>query len=329
MLLLAGLFSVAVEAPASSTTRRAVPPSATYTVSSFNVLGASHTPAGGARSTGATRIIWANQLLDQHGVDVVGFQEMQGSQLTKFLQITAGSWGVYPGFTLRARDTENSIGWRTDEFDLVQATTVNIPYFNGSPRAMPIVLLREKASGLMSYFTNFHNPADTAQYRNQGKWRAEATRVEVALHNQLAASGIPRFMTGDMNERAPYMCRVTAGVAARRGPRRLLEQRGLRGQQAARGRLDLRVPGPHLERLHRGPQPAGRPDHRPPDDRHGCDRRRQQGTRRAEPDAAAAGGPRRHLLRPPPAPDLTRVATDVTVVATRSGRVSPRGIFRR
>ena len=43
MLLLAGLFSVAVEAPASSTTRRAVPPSATYTVSSFNVLGAGHT----------------------------------------------------------------------------------------------------------------------------------------------------------------------------------------------------------------------------------------------------------------------------------------------
>jgi hypothetical protein len=219
-LLLAGLVSVVVEAPASSTTRRALPPSATYTVSSFNVLGASHTPSGGARSTGATRIIWANQLLDQHGVDVVGFQEMQGSQLTKFLQITAGAWGVYPGFTLRPRDTENSIGWRTDKCDLVQATTVNIPYFNGSPRAMPIVLLREKASGLMSYFTNFHNPADTAQNRNQGKWRAEATRVEVALHNQLSASGIPRFMTGDMNDRAPYMCRVIVEaplVAARGG----------------------------------------------------------------------------------------------------------------
>ena len=232
-LLLAGLVSVAVEAPASSTTRRAVPPSATYTVSSFNVLGASHTPAGGARSTGATRIIWANQLLDQHGVDVVGFQEMQArASSTKFLQITAGSWGVYPGFTLRARDTENSIGWRTDDFDLVQATTVNIPYFNGTPRPMPIVLLREKSSGLMSYFANFHNPADTAQYRNQAKWRAEATRVEVALQNQLSASGIPRFMTGDMNERAPYMLPGHRGGAARRGPRRLLEQRGLRGQQA-------------------------------------------------------------------------------------------------
>ncbi len=45
------------------------------------------------------------------------------------------------------------------------------------------------------------------------------------MHNQLAACGIPRFMTGDMNERAPYFCRVTMEsplVAARR---RLLEQR--------------------------------------------------------------------------------------------------------
>ena len=208
-LLLAGLLGVAVESPASSTTRRAVPPSATYTVSSFNVLGASHTPAGGAAPTGATRIIWAKQLLEQHRVDVAGFQEMQASQLTKFLQITAGAWALYPGFTLRARDSENSIGWRTDKFDLVQATTVNIPYFNGTPRPMPIVLLREKATGLMPYFTNFHNPADTAQYRNQGKWRAEATRDrDRAAQPARPPSGIPRFMTGDMNERAPYFCRV-------------------------------------------------------------------------------------------------------------------------
>ena len=53
---------------------------------------------------------------------------------------------------------------------------MNIPYFNGSPRPMPVVLLRDKATGMMAYFANFHNPADTAQYHNQGKWRAEATR---------------------------------------------------------------------------------------------------------------------------------------------------------
>jgi hypothetical protein len=218
-VLLAGVVSVGLVSPAASTTYRTTPPTATFTVSSFNVLGASHTPAGSSRASGATRIVWAKQLLDKHSIDVVGFQEMQGVQLTKFMAITAGSWAVYPGFEMRARDTENSIGWRTNQFDLVDATTVVIPYFNGNERHMPVVLLRHKASGLLSYVANFHNPADTRTYRNQGKWRVEASRIEAALQNQLATSGIPRFMTGDMNERDAYFCRITKAspVKAARG----------------------------------------------------------------------------------------------------------------
>lgn len=218
-MLLAGVLGVVLVGPASSTTRRAAPLDATFTVSSFNVLGASHIPPGDKRASGTTRIVWAKQLLDQRHVDVVGFQELQGVQYTKFMSITGGAWGVYPGLTMRTRDAENSIGWRTSKFDLVNASTVNITYFNGNSRAMPIVLLRHKETGLLSYFSNFHNPADTARYPNQGRWRAEATRIEVALQNQLATSGIPRFMTGDMNERASYFCRVTkeSPVRAARG----------------------------------------------------------------------------------------------------------------
>jgi len=218
-VLLAGIASVGLVSPAASTTYRTTPPTASFTVSSFNVLGASHTPPGSSRASGVTRIVWAKQLLDQHSIDVVGFQEMQGVQLTKFMSITAGSWAVYPGFEMRARDTENSIGWRTDQFDLVDATTVVIPYFNGNERHMPVVLLRHKTSGLLSYFANFHNPADTQKYHNQGKWRVEATRIEAALQNQLQPTGIPRFMTGDMNERDAYFCRITkaAPVKAARG----------------------------------------------------------------------------------------------------------------
>ena len=212
VLLLTTALSLSLVEPASSTTRRATPPYATVTVASFNVLGASHTPSGGKRASGATRIVWTKQLLDQHHVQVAGFQEMQASQVAKFQQITAGTWSLYPGATLGARAGENSIGWRADAFDLVWASTVNIPYFNGNTRPMPVVVLRERSTGLMAYFSNFHNPADTSQYRNQGAYRAEATRIEIALHNQLAAYGIPRFMTGDMNERASYYCRVTAGA---------------------------------------------------------------------------------------------------------------------
>jgi hypothetical protein len=181
-----------------------------YTVSSFNVLGASHTKPGGRRAPGTTRIRWAYGLLQRHHVDVAGFQELQAVQLRRLLAITQGSWAFYPGLRGRRIDSDNSVGWRTDKFDLVNATTVTIPYFGGTPRAMPLVLLREKDSGMMTYFSNFHNPADGAGRGSQARWRRLATRIEVALQNQLAVRGIPRVMTGDMNERAPYFCYVTA-----------------------------------------------------------------------------------------------------------------------
>jgi hypothetical protein len=215
MGVLTTALSLSVLSPASSTTRRATPPYATVTVASFNLLGASHTPAGGRWATAATRMGWTKQLLEQHHVQVAGFQEMQATQVSRFQQLMGSSWALYPGATLGARAGENSIGWRTDAFDLVQAGTVNIPYFDGNLRPMPVVVLRERSTGLMAYFTNVHNPADTAQYRNQGAYRAEATRIEIALQNKLAASGLPRFLTGDMNERASYFCRVVAGAPMR------------------------------------------------------------------------------------------------------------------
>jgi hypothetical protein len=184
-----------------------------FRVASFNVLGASHTPAGGKRAVGTTRIVWANRLLNRHHVDVAGLQEFQAVQYDKFMSITDGAWAAYPGLQLKRIDSENSIIWRTAKFDLVSATTVNIPYFDGSPRAMPVVLLRDKASGMLTYFSNFHNPADTAQHRHQGHWRSIATDIESKLQNQLMRTGIPRIMTGDMNDRAPYFCTVTAGAA--------------------------------------------------------------------------------------------------------------------
>ena len=204
--------------PAATVKRLAHPTPGHFRVASFNVLGASHTPAGGKRAVGTTRIVWADQLLNRHHVDVAGLQEFQAVQYTKFMSITKGAWAAYPGLQLKKIDSENSIIWRTAKFDLVSATTVNIPYFDGSPRAMPVVLLRDKASGMLTYFTNFHNPADTAQHHNQGHWRSIATDIETKLQNQLMRTGVPRVMTGDMNDRAAYFCAlsVKSFVAAAR-----------------------------------------------------------------------------------------------------------------
>jgi hypothetical protein len=153
------------------------------------------------------------RLLNQHHVDIAGFQELQASQFTRFQAITKGSWGFYPGLRGKKIDSENSIGWRTGKFRLVQGTTVNIPYFDGRPRAMPLVLLRDRRTGMLVYVANYHNPGDTRKHPNQGRWRRAATRIEIALQNQITRHGIPRIMTGDMNERAAFFCRVTARAA--------------------------------------------------------------------------------------------------------------------
>ena len=183
---------------------------ANFRVATFNVLGWNHTLNGGRGFHGAMqRMVWTRTLLNRHHIDVAGFQELQVPQVRKLREITENRWGLYPGLRLTERDSENSVGWRRAKFQFVSGTTVTIPYFDGNPRAMPIVLLRHRASGMLTYFSNFHNPGETSRYRDQGRWRVLASRIQIALHNQLFERGIPRIMTGDMNEREAYFCRVT------------------------------------------------------------------------------------------------------------------------
>ena len=211
--------AVPVPAPTSATPGTTSDASARFRLSSFNVLGSSHTRNGArGRAPGVVRIHGAAQLLARHDVDVVGFQELQSDQARELVRATGGAYSLYPGAG-PGKDSENSIGWRSAQWQLVQATTESIPYFNGHHRRMPVVLLRHRASGIEAWFGNFHNPAETSQYHHQQRWRTEATRLEAALANRLQASGVPLFITGDMNERAPYFCRLTGAAPSMRAAR--------------------------------------------------------------------------------------------------------------
>jgi hypothetical protein len=182
-----------------------------FTLASFNVLGASHTSPGGnkpERPSGRVRAVGAATLLARHDADVVGFQELQTGQL-RVLQRRTGM-DFHPGSSMGVLDSENSIGWRRDHWVAVERHTVRIPYFAGGKRAMPFVRLRSRHTGLEAWFANFHNPAETADFHRQGRFRAEATRIEIALANRLVATGLPVFVTGDMNERGSYYCRFTS-----------------------------------------------------------------------------------------------------------------------
>ena len=190
-----------------------LPDDAEFVLSSFNVLGSSHTAGKARLASGVSRVRQAANLIKQHGVDVVGFQELQPDQYRAFLGSAGGAFDVYPGLAAGALGVDNSIGWRTSEWTLQQSATVPIPYFDGNLRPMPYVLLKHNETGRMAWFANFHNPATNPKRGNNDGHRAAAAAREVALANQLFnESGYPVFVTGDMNDRESYFCRMTGGA---------------------------------------------------------------------------------------------------------------------
>ncbi|MEZ0579228.1 endonuclease/exonuclease/phosphatase family protein [Nocardioides sp. MH1] len=194
---------------------------ATFRIASFNVLGASHTAPGGNKrgyALGASRMGWATQLIRGNNISVVGLQEFESAQHSTFARLTGSGWGLYPGMQLGNLGVRNSIGWDTSVWELVEAHTLQIPYFHGKPVPIPYVLLKHKGTGRLAWFINTHNPASTrgpAQH-----WRDIATSKEIALMNDLQEPqtsnqlGIPTFLTGDFNEKADAFCAVTVRANA-------------------------------------------------------------------------------------------------------------------
>jgi hypothetical protein len=185
-----------------------------FTLSSFNVLGSTHTGPNSRFASGVERMSLAVKLLDRHGVDVVGFQELQMDQWAEFTRLAGDRFGVYPGGISR-RAVQNSVAWSLDMWDMVEEESflVDIPYFNGDLYPMPVVLLRNKLTGVEAWFANFHNPATNRKHPNSTKYRMAAVAREVALANELiAASDRPLFFTGDMNDREKYYCAMAGGA---------------------------------------------------------------------------------------------------------------------
>jgi hypothetical protein len=193
-------------------------PTTRFQISSFNLLGAAHTEADGnkpAYASGARRMRWSLRILDEGGVDVVGFQEMERSQYERFMYLRGSSFGIYPAEAVGNTARPNSIAWRLDAWSLVSATTITVPYLRGRLIQQPVVLLRNVQTHRRAWFLNTHNPADArgpAQHL-----RDEAVRIQIAEVNRLRAETpfLPVFFTGDMNDREEFFCPVTARTELR------------------------------------------------------------------------------------------------------------------
>lgn len=187
-----------------------------FHVASFNILGYNHTRKGGDRkgfADGVTRMEYAYRVLNNHHVNVVGFQELQPPQFEKFNRMTGKKWSVWPGARFERIAMHNSIAWKTRKWDKVDATYMKIPYFKGERVKMPVIKLRHRKTGRNVYFANFHNPADT--YGNAQKWRDKARRKQIALAKRKFDQGVPLIITGDMNERDKYFCNMVGKAPMR------------------------------------------------------------------------------------------------------------------
>lgn len=189
-------------------------PPTRFTISSLNALGADHTAAGGNKhgwATGAQRMLWLTQVIKAESVEVIGLQEFQYPQYQVWEQQMGTTWDTYPAMAWGRKGMRNSVAWRSDQWSMVSGSWVKIPYFHGTILRMPLVLLQNLATGQQVYVASFHNPADARG--PAAKWRKQATEIEIAMVNRLRAdTGLPVFVTGDMNERDIYYCRMTAGT---------------------------------------------------------------------------------------------------------------------
>ncbi len=176
-------------------------------VASFNVLGHGHTGPGGNKpewpdSPGRTKK--AVDLLLATGVDLIGFQEFEPPQFADFQRLTGGQFGMFPHPRGKGAQA-NVVAWRTDLWKLLRTRLIKIPYFHGQPYPMPYVLLEHRTTGQRVWVASFHNPASVrgpAQHL-----RNRAVDLQADLVKTLAAE-TPVLVTGDMNDRKDYYCRM-------------------------------------------------------------------------------------------------------------------------
>ena len=179
---------------------------------SFNLLGANHTENSKVYATYPSRMKRAMALLDERKIDVAGLQEYQKPQAEWFdANGHDDTWGeFYFDPAGKSWDPDNAIIWRRSTMELVESQTFSVPYFYGNLRAMPAVLLREKATGRTAWFVNIHNPASSVARGDHSGFRAQAVAVERQKVVELRATGRPVFLVGDFNDNDLAFCPLTA-----------------------------------------------------------------------------------------------------------------------
>jgi endonuclease/exonuclease/phosphatase family metal-dependent hydrolase len=193
-------------APSATPAARSRHPRIAVTVGTFNVLGSQHTARGGDRTrfpAASVRSRRAAKLIRAHHIQVLGTQELQPDQL-RSLRKRTGMAAAFPGQRWGHQETDNSVLYNAHRFKLVSGSRFVIP-FMGRPRPQPILRLKDRATGRQFYVVNTHPSAHGGRYATE---RRRGERKLVAVVKRLRGTGLPVLVTGDMNDRETFYCRV-------------------------------------------------------------------------------------------------------------------------
>lgn len=184
----------------------------TFTVGTYNILGSNHTHNSNQWAPGVVRTRRAVGEIQGRGIGLIGMQEVQTDQLSVLVG-GLPNYTVWPAQAFGSNGYRLQIAFRDDLFELVDTGSITTA-FSGQMRPIPYVKLRDRRTGGEFWFVTVHNSP-----RGMEVERDNATGAEIALLNQLLGSGLPVFVSGDMNEPSEFFCRVGAatGMVAANG----------------------------------------------------------------------------------------------------------------
>ncbi|MBA2391011.1 MAG: hypothetical protein H0V67_12245 [Geodermatophilaceae bacterium] len=134
----------------------------------------------------------------------------------------------------RSSDTQTaqSVVWKPEVWKRVRADRFVIPFNYGNSREQPMVLLQHRASGKKIWVVSVHlqsGSSKAAVREREIGMRRMIQRVE-----ELAATGQPVLLSGDMNDRKRVFCQVVGKTSLKSASGGSSRQRGCRPPSGAR-----------------------------------------------------------------------------------------------
>jgi hypothetical protein len=179
-----------------------------FEMATLNMLGSNHTVKGGDKGgwpAASWRTAEAAAYLKATGAQIIGTQEDKPDQLTDLTSRLG--YDAYPGNSLGGTFSgNNSILWDPSRFQMVSATYFWITFMSGQHQ-QPVVLFKDIATGREFYMVNMHVSAHDDPHDTATRYAGYATAVAY-INAKLKPTGLPVFITGDMNDREPFVSRV-------------------------------------------------------------------------------------------------------------------------